>query len=246
MKWEIHKEAKHQSQWDTDSLAVKIQQGREKERECKRVKREKKVPGGPLDTVLRACDIWLDQCSSVRDSPLIHSSSGVNKHITYTQTHTHSKWATGVNSRLVHLGQLWVPPLEAAQLSACVAPGLCTGVLLGGRSFYACKHVNMFVLHKVQPKCAKLFQRFKMETFREDASLTWQKKLMIHKHSSSCADSVVAPSSVKLWKSSGPLSIPALTFLLGCPVFTGCQCEFVRSHPSLSTSIPLPKSLPTH
>lgn len=89
MKQKIFKEAKHQRWWDTEGLAVNIQQSRE--REWKRVKREDRVPGGPLDAVLRACDIWLDQCSSVRDSPLIHSSSRVNKHITYARTHTHTQ-----------------------------------------------------------------------------------------------------------------------------------------------------------
>lgn len=39
-----------------DSLAVKIQRSRQRER-WKRVKMEEKVPGGPLDAVLRACDI---------------------------------------------------------------------------------------------------------------------------------------------------------------------------------------------
>lgn len=39
----------------------------------------------------------------------------------------------------------------------------------GGGSFLA---VNMFVLRKVQPKCSKLFQHFKMETFGEDALQT--------------------------------------------------------------------------
>lgn len=139
-----------------------------------------------------------------------------------------------MNIRLVHLERVLFFLLEGTQLTknlmrmsvllhTCAALG--TGHFKGIVIVEITVSVNLFVwcIWSTSFSFAwnrKLFSLNKSWLVRP----TWQRKQpMSRKHFSLYTASVVAPSRVKLWKSSGPLSIPALTFLLGCPVFTGCR-----------------------